>query len=98
MRVLQGLSTLVDADPPRGGAGRLLHDTFTCFHCQALVEIPYRCSPADAGGWCARCDAVICGACNQTGVCQPFEARLELAERRIDACLAFRRDILAVAR
>lgn len=57
-------------------------DTFTCAHCQRIVPITPRCAPSDAGGWCARCAKCVCGPCADRGRCDPFEKKLERAERR----------------
>lgn len=77
-----GTILVVDPDPPRGTPGVREVDTFTCAHCQRLVEVPVRASPADCGGWCGRCAKPVCGPCADTGVCDPWERQLERLEAR----------------
>lgn len=56
-------------------------DAFTCKHCQKIVPIKPMCDPADMGGRCFQCDALICSDCVGKG-CMPFEKKLEQMERR----------------
>ncbi len=65
------------------------HDTVSCAHCggHVLVAAGRRVQADDhAGqlplGWCGRCAAVICAACEARGVCDPFEALLARLEAR----------------
>jgi len=48
-------------------------DTFTCGHCQRIVEVKPMCDPADAGGLCKLCDRLICERCVDLGKCVPWE-------------------------
>jgi hypothetical protein len=65
-----------------GPDGRLENETFTCAHCNTVVDIPHRCPPDQLGGRCFQCDAMICSACVAVGACTPFERKLEQYEAR----------------
>ncbi len=56
-------------------------DTFTCVHCNTVVLVKPKMSPAEMGGYCAMCHAPICKHCAGKS-CTPFEKKLEAAERR----------------
>jgi hypothetical protein len=56
--------------------------TFTCVHCNAIVEVPHKAPPDKCGGFCGRCFAPICTTCAMKGRCTPFERRIEQAEAR----------------
>jgi hypothetical protein len=77
MRQPQGYAVLVD---PKRGVSEW--DTFTCFHCQKIVQVAARVDPSDLGGFCLMCMKHICGPCAGAGVCRPFEKRLEEYERK----------------
>ena len=57
-------------------------DTFTCGHCQRIVTVKPKCDPADAGGLCYQCDALVCTRCADAGICVPFEEMLARMEAR----------------
>lgn len=62
------------------------HETITCIHCQRIVRVAgwnHRTGKRfDPGGLCRRCMKMICGPCADHGRCTPFEAQLELSEKR----------------
>lgn len=57
-------------------------DTFTCGHCNGVVDVAPRQHPADIGGLCKICWALTCPRCTARGGCTPFEVRLARAEAR----------------
>lgn len=57
-------------------------DTFQCGHCQRVVFVAPRADPADVGGLCKQCMALVCPRCVAAMRCAPFEAALERAEAR----------------
>ena len=65
-----------------GGGAPIERDTFTCSHCNSIVIVTPKQSPAEAGGFCRMCMKPICGPCADEGCCVPFEKRLEEDERR----------------
>jgi hypothetical protein len=72
-----GYLLITEADGSKRAA-----DTFTCKHCNSIVVVPAKASPAESGGWCGRCAAPVCARCAGAGRCTPFEKKLELAESR----------------
>jgi hypothetical protein len=56
-------------------------DTFTCCHCNTVVDVPPKMSPAEMGGWCVLCMKPVCKGCAGKE-CVPFEKKLEAAEAR----------------
>lgn len=56
-------------------------DTFTCCHCQRVVEVKPLAPPSEAGGWCAKCNGLICTPCTSRG-CVPFAKKLAKWEAR----------------
>ena len=56
-------------------------DTFTCFHCQSIVQVKPLADAADSGGRCMVCDKLICKTCLGKG-CLPFEKKIEAMEAR----------------
>ena len=52
-------------------------DTFTCAHCNCIVHVPPLTDPANIGGMCKVCFALICPACTDLRACSPFESKLE---------------------
>lgn len=58
-------------------------DTFTCCHCQKVVEKPPRMGPTNEaiGAWCTCCDAPMCLSCVGKG-CRPIEKWLAKMEAR----------------
>lgn len=72
-------------------AGKVVGEshTFTCCHCNRVVEVPAKGSasgiagpPPDLGGFCRRCMHTVCGPCCDDGTCVPFLKRVEAAEAR----------------
>lgn len=55
---------------------RYERDTFTCFHCQQIVEVKPFTDGTENGGYCSMCGKLICQRC-LNGACTPFEARLD---------------------
>lgn len=58
-------------------------DTFTCCHCNSIVNVKPFQAASDAGGWCARCAKPVCGPCADQGRCTPFEKKLDAYEARM---------------
>lgn len=57
-------------------------DTVTCNHCQKVGIVKPRQDPADMGGMCKVCMALICSRCVGMGACTPWEETLERVEAR----------------
>ena len=77
MRHPHGYQRVWDAE------GRLTErDTFKCWHCQRIEEVPPGTSPYEVGGYCSSCDHLICKRCAAKRRCRPFELALERAEAR----------------
>lgn len=66
-------------------------DTFTCRHCNRIVEVKPFCSPSDIefGGQCKGCMGLICLKCYDKAECKPIEKWCEEQERKG----RFRRDL-----
>lgn len=76
-----GYAVLVDPD----SAQPQEWDTFTCAHCQFIVNVrPFQ-GASDAGGHCKICDKNICSACVDRRECRPLAKWLEEIERRGEA-------------
>ncbi len=59
------------------------HDTFTCGHCQFVVIVPAKTrDPADLGGLCKICMALVCPKCYGKNACTPWEKQMEVSEAR----------------
>lgn len=73
-----------DPDPTKskGQVGRQENDTFTCGHCGRIVIVKPLCDPADMGGLCGGCGALVCPGCHGRGVCDPLEEKLRRDEER----------------
>jgi len=58
-------------------------DTFTCCHCQQIVDKPPRVAATDGriGAWCTCCDAAMCLDCVGKG-CTPIQRWLDQQEKR----------------
>ncbi len=84
MRSSQGYVTIVDP-----AVGTVEVDTFTCGHCQRIVQVPPRADAADLGGLCKICDTLVCPACNEKGVCDPYEEKMRRVERAADFAREF---------
>ena len=54
-------------------------DTFTCNHCNHLVEVKAGEKAEDIGGFCKLCMELVCPRC-AGGPCVPFEKKLEQQE------------------
>ena len=72
---------LVETDRVSGKVVREC-DTFTCGHCNRVVPVPPRAAPAQLGGTCGNCQALICPRCAQDGRCTPFEERIARYEQQ----------------
>lgn len=72
MRNPQGYAVWVDPIAPI-----IERDTYTCVHCNAVVFVAPRQPPE---GHCRPCNASICGACADAGVCTPFMKKIEEQE------------------
>ena len=59
-------------------------DTFTCGHCQKIVVVKPFMDPADMGGRCTCCDALICPDCVGKA-CDPIEEKLKRWEAQHEA-------------
>jgi hypothetical protein len=59
-------------------------DTFTCQHCNKIVEVKPFCSPSDIefGGQCKGCMGLICLSCYGKAECKPIEKWCEEQERK----------------
>lgn len=57
-------------------------DTFTCGHCQFVVEVKPFQDPASLGGLCKICMKLICPPCYGKDRCRPWEKALEKSESR----------------
>ena len=77
MRNPQGYVTISDVE-----GSVLEYDTFTCSHCQKIVEVKPHCDPADAGGLCRICDGYVCPICTDKGTCTTWEKKMEVMESR----------------
>lgn len=63
------------------GNGRLHEcDTFTCRHCQKIVDVPAFGRPEDVGGLCYTCMGCICPACVDRATCDPIDEKIKRAE------------------
>ena len=57
-------------------------DTYTCRHCNKLVEVTPMCRPEDMGRACGGCDGLLCVPCSAKNGCSHIEKRLEVWEQR----------------
>jgi len=64
-------------------------DTFTCFHCNRVVEVYPLQPPEDIGGLCKVCMKLVCAHCHAQGSCTPWEEKMKKMEARD----AFRRSL-----
>lgn len=69
----RGLQIRWDADTDK----RIEWETHTCRHCQKVIDVPHGSSADDIGGFCERCQSVVCPKCAAAGVCRPFAERIE---------------------
>ena len=65
-----------------GPNGVTEQDTYSCGHCQAIVQVPPRASPSSLGGLCKVCMHLICPRCTDVGTCTPWERQMEKMEAR----------------
>ena len=56
-------------------------DTFQCKHCQRITLIPSFTNPADMGGWCRKCEGLICERCAGLDTCRPWQEKMNAIER-----------------
>ena len=77
MKKPQGYAVLFDPD-----SDEVIEefDTFTCGHCNNIVHVKPKCDPTTIGGMCFCCMTFICPQCVETGVCDPFERKLDRME------------------
>jgi hypothetical protein len=57
------------------------YDTFTCFHCNAIVHVKPMADPSEIGALCKTCMKLICAQCSGQG-CTPFLKKIEEMEAR----------------
>lgn len=67
------------------------NDTFTCVHCNVIVDVPPGKHATDVGGGCWHCmdpknplKGLICKKCVAKGTCRPLEKWLENFERQAE--------------
>jgi hypothetical protein len=77
------------------GRGSVERDTFTCRHCNTVVVVSPGQDPSSLGGFCTLCDGHVCPMCAGKA-CEPFEKKLEAAERR-DRLFRMARGVAVVA-
>jgi hypothetical protein len=65
-----------------GPLGSVEYESFTCFHCQAIVKVPHRAKGEDIGGLCKVCMRLICRECVGVGSCTPWQKQMEQSEAR----------------
>lgn len=77
----KALGYMVECSP---GGKTIEHDTFTCQHCNRIVEVKPFCSPSDIefGGQCKGCMGLVCLACYDKAECRPIEKWCEQQERK----------------
>lgn len=75
-------------------SGEKFVETFTCQHCNKIVDIKPYCSPSDVefGGQCKGCMGLICLECYGKAECRPIEKWCEEQERKG----RFRRDLSGI--
>lgn len=90
MRRPQGLATVYD---PGSDVPIREVETFTCRHCQRVVEVEPRADPASMGGICSGCGKLICPGCvdrRQAGAnCVPWEEAMRRMMARQDALRSY---------
>jgi hypothetical protein len=64
-----------------GPSGIQEADTFTCAHCQRIEHMPPKSQPPK-GGMCRLCMKLVCENCIASGICDPFEKKLERIEKQ----------------
>lgn len=57
-------------------------DSFTCYHCNTVHVVKPGQKGEDIGGLCKCCMQLICSACVDRGLCDPFEKKLERTEAK----------------
>jgi hypothetical protein len=77
-----GYIVIADPDPRRGTPGTIEKDTFSCPHCNRIVDVRPFASASESGGWCGRCAKPICPECAKSGACIPLEKQLLAMEAR----------------
>jgi hypothetical protein len=68
--------------------------SFTCKHCARVTFVKAGCDPADLGGRCTCCDALICKECVGKP-CLPLEKKIDMYERRLIGTLGRISDLSA---
>ncbi len=79
MRNPGGVGTIMDPDVDQPVQEC---DSFTCGHCQYVVWVRPTANPADVGGLCKQCMALICPGCVGRMVCVTWEQMLEMQEAK----------------
>ncbi len=90
MRNPQGYAVLITPGAPltkdgedTGAYKTVEWDTFKCNHCQSIVRVDPKGSPSDMGGYCPKCDSLICKRCCFPGhTCTPWEKIMEEFEAK----------------
>lgn len=77
----QGYSVLVDPEQT------VEHDTMTCAHCNKVTHLKAFVRPEDQGGYCRKCDRLICKDCAGKD-CYPMGRRLDDWEKIGNGILA----------
>lgn len=64
--------------------GEKFTESFTCQHCNKIVDVKPFCSPSDIefGGQCKGCMGLICLSCYDKAECKPIEKWCEEQERK----------------
>ena len=85
MRKPGGWSFITDGDTGKVSE----NETFSCRHCNRVVQVPPRADPADVGGLCRVCNGLVCPECVAAGKCDPLEAKLERWANSYDALRSY---------
>lgn len=88
MRKPQGYGVINDPDK-----GVFERDTFTCAHCQKIVAVPPKADAADMGGWCFKCDKMICPGCAEFAQRNHNHMNWEEQMAKMEARERFRRSL-----
>lgn len=67
---------------PNGGSNHHERDTYSCLHCNRIVEVEPFCRPEDMGRRCGGCDGLLCKRCSAVDGCSHIEKRMERIEKR----------------
>jgi hypothetical protein len=75
MRNPGGYGVYIGAD-----TGKREVDTFTCVHCNRIIQVKPMAPPEEFGGLCKVCMGLQCPTCVGKG-CSPFEKKVEAYEK-----------------